>query len=184
MGYGSYCTQIDASGSGGMRCGPASCASVLLDAGWQSDPWALTLQLDSEVPGAADGTTSQDLITLMNSYGFDGRTWQHWQEMKDALVAGEAVLILCDNRLLEPRTYPAGAAWEAMHWVRAVVASDRDDMVYLYDPLTWAVQSNGPAYQGPVASTFDGLNDAISATPYWESGIILTSRVGTNLNAR
>ena len=184
MGYGSYCTQIDPSGSGGMRCGPACCASVLLDAGWQSDPWALTLQLDSEVPGAADGTTSQDLITLMDRYGFDGRTWQHWQEMKDALVVGEAVLILCDNKYLEPRTYPSSSAWEAMHWVRAVVASDRDDMVYLYDPLTYAIQKDGTVYQGPVASTFDGLNNAISATPYWESGIILTSRVGTNLNAR
>jgi len=184
MGYGSYCTQIDPGGSGGMRCGPACCASVLLDAGWQSDPWQLTLQLDSEVPGAADGTTSADLIALMDKYGFDGRPWQHWQEMRDALAAGEAVLILCDNRYLTPRSYPPGAAWEAMHWVRAVVASDRDDMVYLYDPLTFLPQSAGPTYQGPMASSFDGLNDAISATNYWESGIILTSRVGVNLNQR
>ena len=57
-------------------------------------------------------------------------------------------------------------------------------MVYLYDPLTYAIQKDGTVYQGPVASTFDGLNQAISATSYWESGIILTSRVGTNLNAR
>lgn len=184
MGYGSYCTQIDPSGSGGMRCGPACCASVLLDAGWQSDPWALTLQLDSEVPGSVDGTTSQDLIDLMNRYGFDGRTWQQWAEMRNALDQGEAVLVLCDNKFLEPRSYPPGAAWEAMHWVRVVVASDRDDMVYLYDPLTWIVQKDGSVYQGPVASTFDGLNDAISATPYWESGVIFTSRVGVDLNAR
>jgi len=99
-------------------------------------------------------------------------------------VDGEAVLILCDNKHLEPRTYPPGAAWEAMHWVRAVVATDRDDMVYLYDPLTYCLANDGSVYQGPVASTFDGLNQAISATPYWESGIILTSRVGVNLNAR
>jgi len=158
--------------------------SVLLDAGWQSDPWQLTLQLDSEVPGAADGTTSADLIALMDKYGFDGRTWQHWQEMRDALDQGAAVLILCDNRYLTPRSYPPGAAWEAMHWIRAVVASDRDDLVYIYDPLTFLPQSAGPTYQGPMASSFDGLNDAISATPYWESGIILTSRVGIHLNQR
>lgn len=184
MAYGSYCTQIDPSGSGGMRCGPASCASVLLDAGWQSDPWQLTLQLDSECPGAQDGTTSADLIALMDGYGFDGRMWQHWQELLDAIAAGEAVLILCDNRYLTPRSYPHGASWEAMHWVRAVVASDRDDMVYLYDPLTWIPQNDGTVYQGPVASTFDGVNDAISATAYWESGIVLTSRQGVDLNKR
>lgn len=184
MAYGSYCTQIDPSGSGGMRCGPASCASVLLDAGWQSDPWQLTLQLDSEVPGAQDGTTSQDLIQLMDRYGFDGRTWQHWQELRDGLAAGEAVLILCDNRYLTPRSYPDGASWEAMHWVRVVVASDRDDMLYVYDPLTWIHQKDGTVYQGPVASTWDGVNDAISATPYWESGVIFTSRQGVDLNKR
>lgn len=167
-----------------MRCGPASCASVLLDAGWQSDPWQLTLQLDSEVPGAQDGTTSQDLIELMDKYGFDGRTWQHWQELLDGIMAGEAVLILCDNRHLTPRSYPSGASWESMHWIRGVVASDRDDMVYLYDPLTWIRQKDGTVYQGPVASTFDGINAAISATPYWESGIVLTSRQGVDLNKR
>lgn len=184
MAYGSYCTQIDPSGSGGMRCGPASCASVLLDAGWNSDPWQLTLQLDAEVPGAQDGTTSQDLITLMAPYGFHGRPWQYWQELLDGIAAGEAVLVLCDNKHLTPRSYPTSSAWEAMHWVRAVLASERDDLVYLYDPLTWIVQKDGSVYQGPVASNFDGLNAAISATPYWESGIILTSQVGINLNTR
>lgn len=167
-----------------MRCGPACCASVLLDAGWQSDPWELTVQLDAQVDPAKDGTTSDDLLQLMAGYGFDGRKWQHWQEMRDALVDGEAVLILCDNRYLEPRSYPPGAAWEALHWVRAVVASDRDDLVYLYDPLTYLPQPWGGVYQGPMASTFDGLNAAISATAYWEAGIILTSRVGIDLNAR
>jgi hypothetical protein len=184
MAYGSYCTQIDPSGSGGMRCGPASCASVLLDAGWQSDPWALTLQLDAEVPGSADGTTSADLIALMDKYGFDGRTWQHWQEMRDALDVGAAVLVLLDHRYLVPRSYPDGAAWEAMHWIRVVVASDRDDMCYVYDPLTWIRNKDNSVFQGPIASNFDGMNEAISATPYWESGVILTSREGTNLNQR
>jgi hypothetical protein len=184
MAYGSYCTQIDPTGSGGMRCGPASCASVLLDDGWQSDPWQLTLQLDAEIDPQKDGTTCQDLIDLMSRYGCDGRTWVHWQELLDGIAAGQAVLVLCDNRYLVPRSYPAGAAWEAMHWVRAVVASDRDDMVYLYDPLTWIRQRDGSIYQGPIASSFDGMNDAISATAYWESGVILTSRKGTNLNQR
>jgi hypothetical protein len=184
MAYGSYCTQIDPSGSGGMRCGPASCASVLLDDGYQSDPWQLTLQLDAEIDPAKDGTTCQDLITLMDKYGLDGRTWQQWPELLAALEHGEAVLILCDNRYLTPRSYPSGASWEAMHWIRAVVASDRDDMVYVYDPLTWIVQTDGSVYQGPVASNFPGIIGAVAATAYWEAGVILTSRQGHNLNTR
>lgn len=184
MGYGSYCTQIDPSGQGGMRCGPACCASILLDAGWESDPWALTVQLDAQIDPSHDGTTPTDLIRLMTSYGFGCREWVQWGEMRDALARGEAVLILCDNRYLTPRSYPPGAAWEALHWVRAVVASDRDDLVYIYDPLTYLPQTEGPVYQGPMASTYDGLNAAISATAYWESGIIVTSPLGIDLNAR
>jgi hypothetical protein len=181
---GTYCTQIDQNGSGRERCGGACLASVCLDDGWQSDPWQLTVQISDQCGITDRGATSADLIACAASYGLDGRMWTYWQEMLDAIKAGEAALILCDNKHLTPRTYPLGYGWEAMHWVRAVVASDRDDMVYLYDPLTWAPQKDGTVYQGPVASTFDGVNAAISATPFWESGVILTSRKGTNLNAR
>ena len=52
---GAYCTQIDPNGSGGDRCGPASCASVLLSEGWQSDPWQLTLQLAAQSDPEGNG---------------------------------------------------------------------------------------------------------------------------------
>src|SRR5262245_26911655 len=78
MATSDYCTQIAPSGSGGMRCGPASCASVLLSEGWQSDPWELTLQLDAKVDPQKDGTTSQDLLALMAGYGFAGGLWYAW----------------------------------------------------------------------------------------------------------
>lgn len=184
MAYGSYCTQIDANGSGRERCGGACLASCLLDDGWQSDPWQLTVQISDQCGITDQGCTSSQLIACADMHGLDGRQWFKWQELLDGLKAGEAVLILCDNRYLEPRTYPAGYGWEAMHWVRAVVASDRDDMLYLYDPLTYAPQKDGSIYQGPVASTFDGVNEAISITPFAEAGVILTSRGGVNLNAR
>jgi len=184
MPYGSYCTQIGPDGQGAMRCGPACVASVLLDDGWQSDPWQLTLQLEAQSDPQGDGTTSADLIRLANANGLDGRLWYGWPEADAALLAGEAVLVLCDNRYLTPRTYPPGASWEALHWVRCVVHSQRDDMLYLYDPLTYGAQLWGPPYQGPVASTVDGCTAAIQATAWPESGVILTSRLGHDLNAR
>lgn len=184
MAYGSYCTQISPSGSGGMRCGPASVASVLLDDGWQSDPWELVLQLDQEVDPAKDGTTCDDLIRLADAHGVDGRNWYSWDDAIASMNMGAAVLCLLDNRYLLPRSYPNGESWNAMHWVRALVYSDRDDMVYLYDPLTYLYQPDGSVYQGPVASTQEQLWTAIMATSYSESGVILSSRQGRDLNAR
>lgn len=184
MAYGSYCTQIDPSGSGGMRCGPASVASVLLDDGWQSDPWQLTLQLDREIDPGKDGTTCQDLLDLGNAHGLDGNVWYSWEDATVALSNGGAVLCLLDNRHLLPRSYPSGESWNAMHWIRAVVCSERDDMVYVYDPLTYLYQPDGTVYQGPVASTQDQIWQAIMATSYPESGVVLWSRQGNNLNTR
>lgn len=184
MGYGSYCTQIDPSGSGGMRCGPACCASVLLDAGWQSDPWELTLQLDAQIDPAKDGTTSDDLIALMAGYGFEGRKWTYRWELEEALDNGEAVLILLDNKVIVPRAYPNDASWNALHWIRAVVYSDRDDMVYCYDPLCYLVQKDGTVFQGPTASTWESISDAVNATGWPESGVAFRWPQGGNLNAR
>jgi hypothetical protein len=184
MAYGSYCTQIDPSGSGGMRCGPACVASVLLDDGYQSDPWALTLQLDHEIDPMKDGTTAQDLVNLGNAHGLDGNVWYSWEDAKAALSNGGAVLCLLDNRYLLPRSYPNGESWNAMHWIRVVVGSDRDDMCYVYDPLTYLYQPDGTVFQGPVASTSGQIMAAVMATAYAEAGSILWSRSGKDLNSR
>lgn len=184
MAYGSYCTQIDSSGSGGMRCGQACVASCLLDDGWQSDPWELTLELEQESDPQKDGTTCQDIIRLADANGLDGRNWYSWDDAIVALSNGEAVLCLLDNRYLLPRSYPNGESWNAMHWIRVVRVSDRDDMCYVYDPLTYQYQPDNTVYQGPVASTQDQIWAAIMATTYPESGVILTSRQGNDLNSR
>jgi hypothetical protein len=157
---------------------------VLLDDGWGSDPWQLTVQVSDQCGFTGQGATSNEMIACASAHGLDGRLWYAIDEAISALAAGEAVLALIDNRHLVPRTYPPGDAWNAHHWVRAVLHSDRDDMLYLYDPLTYAPQPDGSVYQGPVASTAQGLLNAIMATPYPESGVILTSRTGQNLNSR
>jgi hypothetical protein len=177
-----YCTQMDSSGTGGMRCGPASCASVLLSEGWASDPWQLTLELDAKVDPHKDGTTSQDLLNLMAEYGFSGGLWYAWTDVHARLRQGEALLLLNANWELEPRPYPSSSSFNAMHWIRLLVDSVPDGMIYTYDPLCWMVQPNGHAYQGPTVQTATSCKRAGDATGYPEYGIYLVSPSGKNLN--
>jgi hypothetical protein len=177
-----YCTQISPTGSGGMRCGPASCASVLLSEGWQSDPWELTLELDAKVDPAKDGTTSQDLLTLMAGYGFTGELWYSWADAEAMTASGLAVLALNTNWLLVPRPYPNADSWNALHWIRLLVTSVPDQMVYTYDPLCWIVQPDGSAYQGPTVQTVRSVQNAIASTAWPEAGVAFYSPSGKNLN--
>lgn len=182
MAYGTYCTQIDQNGSGRERCGGACLASVMLNDGWHSDPWDLTVQV-SDACGITDrGCTSDQLIACANAYGLDGRKWTYVEEAQEALLAGEAVLILCDNQFLEPRPYPMGYGWEAMHWIRAVAFSDFQDLIFMYDPLTYMEQKSGPPYQGPTCMDVQSVMTSIAKTPYAEAGVVLTSRKGLDLN--
>lgn len=182
MPYGTYCTQIDANGSGRERCGAACLASVLLNDGWKSDPWALTVQIADQYGITDRGATSDQLIAAANEYGLDGRKWVYAEELETALRGGEAGLLLCDNKYLEPRAYPLDYGWEAMHWIRIYAMSDFEELAYVYDPLCWIPQKDGSIYQGPTASTLEGLLNAVRASPYAEAGIILTSRQGRDLN--
>jgi hypothetical protein len=177
-----YCTQMAPDGSGGMRCGPASCASVLLSEGWESDPWALTLQLDAQVDPQKDGTTSQDLLNLMAAYGFAGGTWDTWSDLGWMWAAGHAVLLLNHNWLLEPRPYPGSNSFNAVHWVRLLAEAGPDQMIYTYDPLCWIVQPDGTAFQGPTVQTSASCKAAGDATGYPEYGIYLVSPSGRDLN--
>lgn len=177
-----YCTQIDPAGYGGMRCGPASCASVLLSEGWQSDPWELTMQLDAQVDPAKDGTTSHDLLTLMKGYGFDGNLWYTWPDAHSHWASGHAILALNDNRYLCPRSYPPGDNWNSLHWVRLLIEAGPDAMTYTYDPLTYLMQPNGAVYQGPTVYQSSSIMRAIQATTWPEAGIYLVSPSGRDLN--
>lgn len=182
MPYGDYVTQIGPDGSGHERCGGACIASCLLSDGWQSDPYELMVQVSDQCGFTDSGATSQQMLDCAAAHGLDGRLWIYAEEAVTAVAQGEAVLCLLDNQYMEPRTYPAGYQWEAMHWVRVRHISDFEELAYVYDPLTWQPQKDGSVYQGPVASTLEGLLKAIQATPYPEAGVILTSRQGRDLN--
>jgi hypothetical protein len=177
-----YCTQMDPSGSGGMRCGPASCASVLLSEGYQSDPWELTNQLDRQIDPAQDGTTSQDLLSLMAQYGFSGGIWDTWDDLWPHWHRGHAVLLLNSNWLLEPRPYPSSSSFDAIHWIRLLAEAGPDQMIYTYDPLCWIIQPDGTAFQGPTVQTSASCKASGDATGYPEYGIYLVSPSGRDLN--
>jgi hypothetical protein len=177
-----YCTQIDPGGYGGMRCGPACCASVLLSEGWQSDPWQLTCELDAKVDPQKDGTTSQDLLTLMADYGFAGGLWYTWDDFRAHRDAGHAVLALCDNAYLHPRMYPPGDNWNALHWIRLNLEHVPDEMVYAYDPLTYLPQPDGTVDQCPNVYWRNSVKDAIAHTAWPEAGIFLVSPSAKDLN--
>jgi hypothetical protein len=177
-----YCTQMSPDGSGGMRCGPASCASVLLSEGYQSDPWQLTLQLDEKIDPQKDGTTSQDLLNLMSEYGFQGGLWTVWDDLYAHWSRGHAVLLLNANWMLSPRPYPSSSSFNAMHWIRCLIEAGPDQMIYTYDPLTYLYQPDGSVYQGPTVHTTASVKAAGDATGYPEYGIYLISPSGVNLN--
>lgn len=181
--YGTYCTQIGPDGSGHERCGGACLASVLLNDGWQSDPWQLTVQVSDECGMTDRGCTSAQLIACANARGLDGRTWTYTEEAQEALANGEAVLVLCENQYLEPRPYPMDYGWEATHWIRIVRGSDFQGLCFVYDPLTYMVQKDGSPFQGPTCMDIESILNAVRATPYAEAGVILTSRQGRDLNA-
>lgn len=169
-----YCTQVDSGGSGRERCAGACLASVMLDAGWQSDPWELTVAVSDEAGWTDKGATSQEIIDYAARHGFSGRLWYSWGDLEAALVNGEYALILLDNRNLYPRSYPSGAGWNATHWIRAKAMQIGGDLLYAYDPLTYLWDSIGRLYQGPYLYTVESVRQAIQATPYAEAGVILS----------
>lgn len=175
-----YTTELGPDGSGHARCGPACIASILLSAGWQSDPWGLTLEVTGKalgLPGPASpdqtvvgGMTSQQMIDVLKQYQFTAQTIITWQEVIDAIAAGKDVCLLLDNWYLRPRMYPAGAAWDALHWIR-LRGFHSGHIAVCDDPLVFVPGEYPTPYQGPVAYDTSSIRAAIGATPVPESGI-------------
>lgn len=171
-----YVSEFDSAWKAGNRCGPAALASVLLSRGWQSDGFALELELTHEVNDNTgdtlpNGSTVVDLIRVCGVKNLPAVAWFKQQEAIDALQAGKQVLALLDNWKLSPRSYPAGPNWDALHWIRLVgVVADGTWLVV--DPLCYINGETG-TYQGVTVATMDSVWEGILATPVAESGVIV-----------
>jgi hypothetical protein len=166
-----------------MACGAACLASVMLSEGWQSDPWGLTVQVAQENGIWNEGATSDELLTAAARYGFSGGKWHTWTDGMERLKAGTAILALHNNWVLEPRQYPAGGAWNSLHWSRLVRDIPQDALIYTYDPLCYLAQQDGSIFQGPNVYVTATMQAAIAGTAWPEAGIYLLSPSGKNLNA-
>lgn len=174
-GPAAYVTQIGPDGSGHDRCGAACVASILLSAGWDSDPYGLMLDVTRQLWGGREpgGATAEQLGAVLLDYGFLWAHWVTWLEAAEALGQGHYVLALVDNRLLAPRAYPRGDAWNALHWLRIVDLIPDDEMAYVYDPLTYIPQADGSIYQGPTVARIPTIRAGIAATPEPYAGILV-----------
>jgi hypothetical protein len=118
----------------------------------------------------------------MSLYGFSGGLWDTWDDLYPHWEHGHAVLLLNQNWLLSPRPYPASTSFNATHWIRLLVEAGPDQMIYVYDPLTYLYQPDGKVFQGPTVATSSSCKAAGDATGYPEYGIYLISPSGKNLN--
>lgn len=168
-----YCTEIGPDGSGHNRCGPAVIAHALLRAGWQSDPWGLTLEVTGKAlglpgPASADmtlagGMTADQVANLLGYYGRPARVQPDAQQLLAAARTSAVTLWLVDNWYLRPRSYPVGTSWDALHWV-AIAGWADSDVCILNDPLTWIPGEYPQAYQGYTTCTVASLLQAVYAT--------------------
>lgn len=171
--FGDYCTQVGPDGSGHDRCAPACVASILLSEGWESDPWELTLEITAKHFVPEQGATAGQILDALAAYAQHGHTLITRHECLDALDGRQHLLLLVQNAVLVPRSYPPGPGWEALHWIRAVRTHEDETLLYCYDPLTYLPQRTGAIYQGPWLYTADSVWEAVRATPEPYAGVVV-----------
>lgn len=162
-----YCTELGPDGSGHARCGLACMVSVEMAYGNKYDPYQRLLQLQAKAPWVeTSGMTSDQMIALAQSLGYQASKWVEWPEASAALAAGKKVLCLLDNWYLRPRMYPAGANWDALHWVRLVDLVGGGKYCQVMDSLVYVPGEYPRPYQGPSIVEAVSLQAAIAATTY------------------
>ena len=112
-------------------------------------------------------TTFAQLAMVARWYGQDCSWYGSWADVDDAIAHDEPVIILLDNRVLQPRQYPQNAAWNANHFILLTSADTDDGHRYSNDPLSYFVQ--GPYFYTEASTRAAGASlggvQAISLTP-------------------
>jgi Peptidase_C39 like family len=161
--YPPYVSQL-MGGSGGNNCGPACLAMILAHRGVIAPTQEAMLEVaDIARDGLSDDAGETGGYTTLNQLamvaGWYGQTaWypESRAQIDHSIERGEPVIVLLDNRVLEPRQYPVSPAWNAMHFI--LLTSTRDgDKRYSSDPLSYYVQS---PYFYTEGSTVQGVRNA------------------------
>ena len=176
IGPTAYATELGPDGSGHSRCGAAAVATdIMAKHAGSYDAYQLLLDVASKLPTIEQsGMTCDQMIAVMKGYGLTGTKWYAWKDLQDALASDKPVHCLVNNWYLQPRCYPAGSGWDALHWI-TVIKEVETGFYYCYDPLTYLTGEYPTAYQGPNVYTGASIRLAIQATPVSEAGVILTA---------
>lgn len=144
-----YISQL-VNGSGGNNCGPACLAMTLAYRGVIAPTQEAMLECADIVrDGALDGagrtggyTTLQQMATAAGWYGQASWFPRSWGEVEESIRRQEPVIILLDNRVLQPRQYPNDANWAANHFI--LLTATEDVNRYSSDPLSYYI--GGPYF--------------------------------------
>jgi hypothetical protein len=98
--------------------------------------------LSNDVGETGGYTTFNQLAMVASWYGC--ATWwpRSWAEIEESINHQEPVIVLLDNRVLQPRQYPNDANWAANHFI--LLTATEDVNRYSSDPLSYYV--GGPYF--------------------------------------
>ena len=147
-------------GSGGNNCGPAALAMALAYRGVIPPTQEAMLEcadiardgLSNDVGETGGYTTLSQLAMVAGWYGQTCWWPADWEQVDASVARQEPVILLLDNRVLQPRQYPNTPAWDANHFV--LLTATRDVNRYSSDPLSYYV--GGPSFYSE-ASTRQGV---------------------------
>jgi hypothetical protein len=157
-----YISQL-VGGSGGNNCGPACLAMMLAHRGVIAPDQDAMLEcadiardgLSNDVGETGGYTTLSQLEQVAGYYG--QRCWwpADWDQVGTSVRRGEPVVLLLDNRVLQPRQYPNSPAWNANHFI-LITSTQEEGNRYSSDPLSYYV--GGPSFYTELSTLQATLN--------------------------
>jgi Peptidase_C39 like family len=146
-----YISQLSPQGLGGNNCGPACLAMAMAYRGVIEPTSAAMLEVAdiardglSDDRGETGGYTTFGQLAMVAAWYGQPTVWiSSWEAVAESLDAQEPVILLLDNRVLQPRQYPNTAAFAANHFILLTGYDDAGEWRPSSDPLS--VQPRGPS---------------------------------------
>ncbi|HEU5314797.1 MAG TPA: transglycosylase SLT domain-containing protein [Chloroflexota bacterium] len=116
-----YVSQLEPDGKGYNNCGPACVTMALAYNGLALGTREMMHRVAAEIRGGRwDSGTYTDFEQMKRAaerFNIPCRVLTSWAEVYGALDMAQPIVILVDNRHLEPRQYPRGPAFDAHHFI-------------------------------------------------------------------